>query len=372
MTITQYPNEIIAAHGSNFITVHNPDYDRETQKEYYYTCTLYDAEDNIIVTLKTSPHPSAPLYGTFDLKPIISLLFTKADFADLDKDQVIAECPNHSYLISKVVIGDHYTISDEYTENLNVLEGDAITVLNTVVRNGDVLDTDNLLLTDADFIKTSERFPYQFIYFQRGNDVKGVKVNGVIIPVDDSSGATHVQRVSVGCSEVSGATSWDVVCVNNSNVEIGKKVRVVKEHDCGLYPDSYQVYWMNRGGGFESFLFNKVNYKTDSKKVQSFEKNVGRFVGGQYVISKADHSTVNYTTDISETIELRKKFLTDNEIDLLAGLMHSPCVYVRNSKGELLAATVDTKTYKYQYVIHERGYVASFNISLNGYSVQRW
>lgn len=121
----------------------------------------------------------------------------------------------------------------------------------------------------------------------------------------------------------------------------------------------YELHWLNRKGGYDSFVFSgKSNQTTNINK--SFAKYTTRTIGGTSI----SHNTYAqrkraFNTSLSESYELNSRLLKDFEVEGLEDLMSSPEVYWKSVDG-FFAVNVNGTTYKHSK--SENGEV--FNLAL--------
>ena len=145
----------------------------------------------------------------------------------------------------------------------------------------------------------------------------------------------------------SSVVSYAIQLIGNGFVPFTETVTYQIMQDCSRFaPYAYKVYWLNSLGGFDSWLFNKVNLKTTTKTQSSFKKIAGKVnSNGSYALNTFDRGAVPYYTQLDSKIQLSTDFLTDKQVRYLKGLFSSPIVYLEDPDGVLISATIDTSDY---------------------------
>jgi hypothetical protein len=177
--------------------------------------------------------------------------------------------------------------------------------------------------------------------------------------------------LDIGRQEV-GAHTWDTPPVwtnakyfavglyDESTVEMCSNTYLYELDDCDTNYTSYELHWLNRWGGFDSFVFDgKSNQNTDINK--TFAKYAtDRISGTTLSYTTSAQRTRAFHTGTSESYTLNSRLLDDFEVNGLEDLISSPEVYWKSPEG-FVSANVEGKVY--QHSKSENGKV--FNLSLN-------
>jgi hypothetical protein len=177
--------------------------------------------------------------------------------------------------------------------------------------------------------------------------------------------------LDIGRQEV-GAHSWDVPPVwtdakyfavglyDESTVDMCSNTYLYELDDCDTNYTAYELHWLNRWGGFDSFVF-------DGKSVQNTTVNK---TFAKYATSRISGTTLSYTTSAqrtrafntstSESYNLNSRLLYDFEVNGLEDLITSPEVYYRAAEGFVSVNVVGNI---YEHSKSENGKV--FNLELN-------
>lgn len=128
------------------------------------------------------------------------------------------------------------------------------------------------------------------------------------------------------------------------------RVKVV----CPGFYRNYMVHFMNRFGGFESMLFNKVSRKQNENEKKSWQQLPFRVNGSGAVSVKTgtimhDQKTT-FASRYKEKVQISTDWLNDAEYTWLAELVNSPYVYVEDA-GTLYPVQVANTNYEYKEVV---------------------
>lgn len=133
-------------------------------------------------------------------------------------------------------------------------------------------------------------------------------------------------------------------------VQIGTKTYQVKIICTGLYKN-YFVHFLNKWGGYESMMFNKVSRKTFDIEKKTFKQLPYR-VSATGVVSVLNNYTMyKQTTQFAgrfrEKLRLNSEILSDSEYQWLAQLVTSPEIFVED-EGELYPVVLSGNNYEFK------------------------
>ena len=352
---------------------------------------------NRVTTLKTFPDPNYG-YGVFNLRNITPN-FVSYDFIyDLSQDTAsIFHTASNSSANIQLSFGKEYSLpGGGFSQSRNEVSSSTFHYINSSLSYTDEVTT-NLsasymvtgatssianFLTKADFTIPTYNNLRNHLYFFASSSVNifcaiftfDVNNNplGTYFTHSPYSGIVGTQIIETGFPQLSRLTSGSddltgYVVVSGNPVMLNPDVNtysVILNGDGGAHPFTntvtYQikqdrsrftpyavkVYWLSTLGGFDSWLFNKSNLKTTTKTQSSFKKIPGQLQSnGTYSLNTYDRAVIPYFTQLDSKIQLSTDFLTDKHVRYLKGLFSSPVVYLEDSNGVLISATVDTSDY---------------------------
>ena len=158
-----------------------------------------------------------------------------------------------------------------------------------------------------------------------------------------------------------GAKYFAIGMLNEYNIELISKAYLYELDDCDTNYTPYELHWLNRWGGFDSFVFDgKSNQTTDINK--TFAKySPDRISGTSLNYSTSAQRTRAFNTATSESYSLNSRLLQDFEVKGLEDLISSPEVYWRSEAG-FVSANVSGRTY--QHAKSENGLVYSLALDM--------
>lgn len=114
---------------------------------------------------------------------------------------------------------------------------------------------------------------------------------------------------------------YDVDILATNTVLNTYPIRFIKTNVCDRYGEPWQLFWLNAHGGLDTFTFDKkrqVDYKIkrDTYKIK-LPPTYSTYDAGERV----------FNTESTEEVTLNSRLLTQQESQLLVGLVQSPVVY---------------------------------------------
>jgi len=134
------------------------------------------------------------------------------------------------------------------------------------------------------------------------------------------------------------------------SVAIGSKTYVVKILCEGLYKN-YIVHFLNKWGGYETMMFNKVSRKTYDIERKSWKQLPYRVsaTGGVSVLNNYTmyKQTTQFAGRFREKLRLNTDWLSDAEYQWLAQLVASPEVFIED-EGEVYPVVMTANNYEFR------------------------
>jgi len=123
----------------------------------------------------------------------------------------------------------------------------------------------------------------------------------------------------------------------------------VKVLCAGLYTN-YYLHFLNKWGGFETQLFNKVSKKSFDIEKKSYQQLPYR-VSSSGVVSVIDSGIMHeqkttFASTFKEKLRISTDWLNDDEYVWLAQLMVSPMVYLEDTDGTFYPVQISNSTYE--------------------------
>ncbi len=141
--------------------------------------------------------------------------------------------------------------------------------------------------------------------------------------------------------------------------------------DCDNTYTDYELHWLNRRGGYDSFVFNgKSNQTTDVQK--NFAKYNTREISGSSIL----HNTYAqrkraFHTALKDNYRLSSRLLKDFEVEGLEDLFTSPEVYWKDGDN-FFAVNVTGSTYEHSKNENGQVYSMQLNIEVDNSDKRQW
>jgi hypothetical protein len=131
--------------------------------------------------------------------------------------------------------------------------------------------------------------------------------------------------------------------------------------DCENTYTDYELHWLNRKGGYDSFTFSgKSNQTTSINK--NFAKYNTRTIGASSITHKTYSQRKRaFKTSLSDSYTLNSRLLKDFEVEGLEDLFSSPEVYWKNDANFV---SVNVTSNIFEHAKSENGQVYSMQVTM--------
>ena len=407
ITIQSYP-----IGGQNVTMAHNPiEYvvssTNKTQTNFKYIADLYwlGATEPVRFTMGVEP-----TYGNcrFDFSSIMRNLVTSDPPTFINDFQ---PCTN-SYQTLTVKFGEQYGASSALTNYLN-LATHTMKVWNASLSVSDWWNNNNPVTayaiknnlrkfltnvprgTQANGVKVCYNDLHYLYLHQDGtsNDIgfveiklyKGASLHSTVTWDCATTKTTPVLRVGVGAKNLQEASTYQTELNITSTfgfpfMDTDVTTYSVQIIDAGLKPltelmwfkiecectweTPYRLCFLNKLGGYDFFNFNWNSKKTSSYKKTDYERKMWEWnnTGTAILYNSKSRGKTQYSTIITDKLQLTSGWLTEDESTWLEELIASPDVYIiNNTTGQLTAVTVTDSQYDYKTLEYDQ----LFNLTVN-------
>ena len=231
------------------------------------------------------------------------------------------------------------------------------------------------------FLKVRSTQKYQASWIMRGGNSDTYKIylktldstfTNILSTTMTAANTAGLYTLDVGASEVA-SHSWGTTPVM-TNVKYyalrilnftedvwATKTIMFEIDDCDNTYTDYELHWLNRKGGYDSFTFNgKSNQETKIQK--NFAKYNTRTIGA----SSITHNTYAqrkraFHTSLTDNYNLNSRLLKDFEVEGLEDLFSSPEVFWKNGSN-FMAVNVTGSTF--EHAKSENGQVYSMQVTM--------
>lgn len=134
--------------------------------------------------------------------------------------------------------------------------------------------------------------------------------------------------------------------------------------NCGKFaPGSVALEWLNPLGGFDSFLFTKMNETSVTKTQSQFKRIAGQLnSNGTYSYNSANPQNVSYYTELQDTTVLNSDWLDDSNILFLKDMFASPVVFMRTPSGKSFPVCFKDDSYRISKKVNQKLYQLTVNV----------
>jgi len=188
--------------------------------------------------------------------------------------------------------------------------------------------------------------------------------------------------LDIGRQEV-GAHAWDTnpVFTNAKYFAVGiygefltamvSNSYLYELDECSTSYTSYELHWLNRWGGFDSFVFDgKSERNTDVSKTYA-KHAADRVSGSSLSYTTSAQRTRSFNTSTSESYSLNSRLLYDYEVKGLEDLITSPEVYYRSEDG-FVSVNVAGNTYKHSRAEDGKVFNLSLEMTIDNSDERQW
>ena len=163
--------------------------------------------------------------------------------------------------------------------------------------------------------------------------------------------ANTMQLINISPSAINNEYAGNFTTSTTTySVAVGSKTYIVNIICSGLYKN-YLVHFMNKLGGYETMMFNKVSRKTYDIERKTFKQLPYRVSSSGVVSVLNNYTMYKQTTQFGgrfrEKLRLNTDWLSDSEYQWLAQLVISPEVFVED-EGELYPVVITANNYEFK------------------------
>jgi hypothetical protein len=200
--------------------------------------------------------------------------------------------------------------------------------------------------TETIYIKSGTTVFYLPVWAKSGSGFD-VVIDGVLTSYSPT--ANSIMNINIANSLTS-----DYVVAFSGGINATFNVKVLCE---GLYTN-YNIHFLNKWGGFETMLFNKVSKRSYEIEKKSYQQLPYR-VSSAGVVSLSSNNIMNeqkttYASKFKEKLRVSTDFLNDEEYVWLAQLLCSPMVYLEDTDGTLYPVSISNSNYEFKEHLVDR------------------
>jgi hypothetical protein len=182
------------------------------------------------------------------------------------------------------------------------------------------------------------------------------------------------QLLGIGGAAFSNLTSADkyfYMCVKTNTYHMtGCYLFEIDWSPCSKY-DSYEIHWLNRVGGWDSWIFNKRSRHATEITRQGYNPTFLPISGSSIVRNSYDITGRNFVVSTKETYLLNSSFLKAWELEGLEDLITSPSVYWNSSDGFVNISIKDPNIFEHKTNSIDKLFNISFAFEIDNQDIRQ-
>lgn len=147
---------------------------------------------------------------------------------------------------------------------------------------------------------------------------------------------------------------------NAATAQVSEKIAIIFDDYCGKY-DRYTLYFLNRYGNYDWFVFNKISRRIDDKEILEYKKHPFTKIGNDYVYNNYTSNTITYSTTIKQKITLNSDWISDDQSTMLLDLFMSPDIKMEDKNNNLFSVKIKNTSYEAKKKVNDK----VFNITVD-------
>ena len=168
-----------------------------------------------------------------------------------------------------------------------------------------------------------------------------------------------------------GAKYYAIGLYDEFTLDMCSNVHLYELDDCSTHYTEYELHWLNRWGGFDSFVFDgKSSQETSINKTMA-KYSVDRVSGTSLSYTTSAQRTRPFDTSLSESYSINSRLLSDFEMIGLEDLATSPEVYWRSPSG-FVSVNVAAQTYKHSRAENGNVFNLTVDMTIDNSDKRQW
>lgn len=159
--------------------------------------------------------------------------------------------------------------------------------------------------------------------------------------------------------------------VKNESAQLGQTYLFeIDWSPCSKF-DSYEIHWLNRYGGWDSWIFNKRSRHNTEIERQGYNPTFLPISGSSIVRNSYDITGRNYIVSTKETYILNSNYLKAWELEGLEDLITSPSVYWNSSDGFVNISIKNPNTFEHKTNAINKLFNVSFEFEIDNQDIRQ-
>lgn len=354
---------------------------------------VFDVKVNNTLVARSKIFPSlVGSYGVFNAGPIVRAF--SEQYFEPSGTSILVESNNKFKVNYNLEVGEE--VSGVVTTNMASGSFSGYNYYQPLF--ADVFKTSNINLATYYDALLTENFSDNFI--TERSETKLTFGENFFVSYFKKTGGTYTAKVDVInedqtiLTSVSGVISmsgeFNMFCLKASNINIfagsniitndtygydfylvlggnpSRKIRVL--HECNFKFSPYNIHFLNRLGGWDTFKFGLVNKRNQEVQKSSFKKSEWQLSGSAMnnydSYNKFNESNVDYNIKHTNRYHLVADYINEQNYEWLGQLIASPSVYME-VQGAYFPVTVKNNNYDYKRLISDKLFNLEIDVEIN-------
>jgi hypothetical protein len=135
--------------------------------------------------------------------------------------------------------------------------------------------------------------------------------------------------------------------------------------------DSYELHWLNRLGGWDSWVFDKRSQHNIEIIRKQYNPTFSPVSGNSIVRNTFDATNKNFVVSTKERYRLTSNYLNQNDLDGLQDLICSPLVYWRNGNDFISIAISNPETFEFKKNNVDKNFVLNVEFEIDNQDIRQ-
>jgi hypothetical protein len=180
--------------------------------------------------------------------------------------------------------------------------------------------------------------------------------------------------LAIGSGTILGLDSnekYFYICIKTNTYQLSKcYLFEIDWSPCSKY-DSYEIHWLNRYGGWDSWIFNKRSRVATEIERQGYNPTFLPISGSSIVRNSYDITGRNYVVSTKEKYILNSSNLKAWELEGLEDLITSPSVYWNSADGFINIAITNPNIFEHKTNAIDKLFNVSFEFEIDNQDIRQ-
>lgn len=356
---------------------------------------VYDVKVNGNLVARSKVFPDiVGSYGVFNAAPIVRAY--SSQYFEPSGSSILVESNDKLKVIYKVEIGEE--VSGVVTTNMASGEYSGYNYYQPLF--ADMFKTSAITLSTYYDALLSTNFSDNFLTERDGDEIKATYGENFFVSYWKKTGGTYIAKVDVINEDQTIATSvsanitltgeFNMFNLKAANVNAWAGSTIITENtyaydfylvlssvssrkirisqDCNGKFTPYNIHFLNRVGGWDTFKFGLVNKRNSEVQKSSYKKSEWQLTGSSMsnsdAYNKFNESNVDYNIKHTNRYHLVADYINEQNYEWLGQLIASPSVYME-VQGAYFPVSVRNNNYDYKKLISDKLFNLEIDVEIN-------